>query len=411
MNDTRFGTWHHFTAAPHRVMFVSGMLQLPLTLVYWAIELTGRHTGLWSPLATQVPGFALHPFLMLYGVFPFFMFGFLMTTYPRWMGGEPIPRHLYLPPWALLSTGILFFYAGLFSDGTLVTIGLLLLLAGWGLALLTLWRVYRTAPAADKHYESWLNAALLAGWAGIAAWLTWWLGGPTWLYRLSLVAGFWLFLIPVLVTVGHRMIPYFSDCVLRPYRRVQPAWSLPLMGLAVAAHVLLTLTGQWVWRFVADLPLAFLALHHLWHWGLPRSLGIRLLAMLHIAWAWFAIGMVLFVIQSLGLLLTGHWWLGHGPQHVLAIGFITSLTIGMATRVTLGHSGRPFDVDRLTWACFLGISATALLRLSAELPLWPPGVANHVNLAAAVLWLACLVPWTLRYMPMLLTPRVDGRAG
>ena len=86
-----------------------------------------------------------------------------------------------------------------------------------------LWAVYLRAPATDRTYETWLNAALMLGWLGAASWLVWRLEGPAFWYAFSLQAGFWLFLIPVLVIVGHRMIPFFSNFVLKPYTMVQPA--------------------------------------------------------------------------------------------------------------------------------------------------------------------------------------------
>lgn len=404
-------TWNQYSATPHRLMFLPGMIQLLLVVIYWGIELTGRYTTLWSPLSLNIPGFALHPFLMLYGVFPFFMFGFLMTTYPRWMNTTEIPRSRYVPAWVGLTVGMGLFYIGLFTQPIWVTLRLLLFLAGWAWALAALWAVYRGAPAADRYYETWLNAALVMGWLGAAAWLGWRLGAPTFWYAFSLKAGFWLFLIPVLVIVAHRMIPFFSSCVLRPYTLVQPRWSIPLMAVAVTGHVVLSLTGHWQWRFIADFALAFLALHHAWHWGFRRALAHRLLAVLHIAWAWFAAGMLLHGVQSLILMTTGHWWFAHAPQHVLALGFITTMTLGMATRVTLGHSGRALQVNGFTWACFLSLSGATLTRVAADVPWLPGGYTGPLNLATALIWLAFITPWVLYYGPMLWRPRVDGRTG
>ncbi|MFP4080018.1 MAG: NnrS family protein [Ectothiorhodospira sp.] len=411
MQHVLLKTWQQYSAAPHRMMFLPGMAQLVLVMIYWMAELAGRYTAWWSPLSLNVPGFAIHPFLMLYGIFPFFMFGFLMTTYPRWMNGTEIPRSRYVPAWAALTGGMASFHLGLFTHGIWVTLGLLLFLGGWILALAALWDVYRRAPGRDRYYETWLNAVLIAGWVGALAWLVWWMGGPTQWYALSLKTGFWFFLVPVLVIVGHRMIPFFSSCVLRPYTMIQPRWSLPLMALAVISHVVLTLSGHWQWRFVTDFALAFLALHHGWHWGFVRALSDRLLAILHIAWAWFAVGMTLYGVQSLAMLVTGQWWLGHAPQHVLALGFITTMTLGMATRVTLGHSGRALRVNGFTWVCFLSLSGATLTRLAADLPWLPGGAFGPLNLATAFIWLAFITPWALYYGPMLWQARVDGRAG
>src|SRR5512139_3437018 len=104
--------WQIFTAAPHRVMFFGGSLQLVSAMLWWLTDLASRF-GTGNPIAWPVAPNAAHLYLMIYGIFPFFMFGFLMTTFPRWMAGEEIPARRYVPAFALLSLGAVVFYAGL----------------------------------------------------------------------------------------------------------------------------------------------------------------------------------------------------------------------------------------------------------------------------------------------------------
>jgi uncharacterized protein involved in response to NO len=393
------------------MMFFGGAAQLVLAVGFWLAELTGRYTGLWGPFDTTIPSTWAHALLMLFSLFPFFMFGFLMTTYPRWMNGTPVPRVRYAAAFWLLTAGAVLLYVGLVTFKGVLVAGLALLLAGWGVGLHALFAVYREAPTRDKSYETALNVALALGWLALLCYPLWMLTGEVWWLRLSLHGGLWLFLVPVLFAVSHRMIPYFGSVVLQDYRVVQPHWSLPLMWTCVAGHALLEAVGRFQWLFMFDLPLMVMAFHHSWHWGLRESFRVRLLAVLHIAFLWLGIGMALYSVQSLTLLLSGTFILGRAPLHALAIGFIAGMTVAMASRVTLGHSGRPLVLDDVTWACFLGLNATALLRIAAESP-WLsalPGV--NLNLAAAIAWLACLTPWVLRYAPMYLRPRVDRKPG
>lgn len=118
--------------------------------------------------------------------------------------------------------------------------------------------------------------------------------------------------------------------------------------------------------------------------------------------------MLLYAIQSLGWWFGGTSLLGRAPLHALALGFVTAMVIAMASRVSLGHSGRMLIADRLTWWVFLGIYAAALARIAAELA---PSFAGPLHLGSALLWLAAFVPWVLRYLPMYLRPRQDGRPG
>jgi uncharacterized protein involved in response to NO len=58
---------------------------------------------------------------------------------------------------------------------------------------------------------------------------------------------------------------------------------------------------------------------------------------------------------------------------------------------------------------FAGIQLAALLRILADML---PGQSSYwLYVAAAVVWLACFVPWGLRYLPVYMRPRVDGQAG
>jgi uncharacterized protein involved in response to NO len=170
----------------------------------------------------------------------------------------------------------------------------------------------------------------------------------------------------------------------------------------------LELAGLSAWRFVADLPLAVAALHLSYVWQFRASFHSRLLAMLHIAFLWLGLSMTLYSVQSLLLLATGTDWIGRAPLHALGIGFLASMVVAMASRVTLGHSGRSFVADRVTWAVLLGVNLTAVLRIVAE---FIPAAAAWLNLAAALLWLAAFALWGWHYLPMYLRPRLDARPG
>jgi len=398
--------WQVFSAEPHRMLFFAGATQILLTLAWWLVELAARATGFLSP-TTALPAIWGHAFLMVYGVFPFFIFGFLFTVYPRWMRGAVIERRAYMPVFALLFGGILLFTAGLALNRWIVALALVLFLAGWAGALANLLRVYVRARERGPH-ERLLNLALAAGLLGIAVYLAAVLTGSARLFVLARELGLWLFLVPVVFLVSHRMIPFFSQSALMNYIMVRPAWGPSLMAVCVAAHAGFELSSLPQWRFLADLPLAVAALHHSYVWQFRRSFHSRLLAMLHIAFLWLGIGMGLYAAQSLVLLATGTDFLGRAPLHALGIGFLASMIVAMASRVTLGHSGRALSADSLTWAVLLGVNASAMLRIAGEFIL---PVASWLNLLAALVWLVALLPWVLRYLPMYLKPRVDHSPG
>ena len=401
------GHWQVLAAAPHRMMFLAGAVQTVLTMCLWLAELLGR-TGVWPTLSLAVAPIWAHMFLMLYGVFPFFIFGFLITVYPRWMGGTVVPASRYVTAFAFLAAGMILFYVGLFTSRLVVAVALALQLAGWGVTLYSLLAVFLQAPKRGPH-ERLLNLALAAGMLGIACFLAGVFSGAPMAFLLAREFGLWLFLVPVVFLVAHRMIPFFSQSALINYMMVRPAWGPSLMLLCVVGHVLLELTGLTAWRFLADAPLAVAALHHSWVWQFRRSFHARLLAMLHIAFLWLGIGMTLYTVQSLALLVTGVDYLGRAPLHALGIGFFTGMVVAMASRVTLGHSGRALEANDLTWYVLFGVNIAAMLRIVAE---FLPGTAGGIlNVLAAATWLLSFLLWGWLYAPMYLRPRLDRKPG
>src|ERR1035437_11130202 len=133
--------WHNFTAAPHRVMFFGGALQTLAVMLLWLIELVTRYGGVGHPIAWTIAPNVAHGYLMIYGLFPFFMFGFLMTTFPRWMNGTEIPPQRYVPAFMLMLSGAVCFYAGLLISHTVLVVATVSTLAGWSVALYALLRV------------------------------------------------------------------------------------------------------------------------------------------------------------------------------------------------------------------------------------------------------------------------------
>ncbi len=402
--------WKTFTAAPHRMMMFAGSLQLVLALLFWTAELLARYRG-HSSLSITLPVSQAHGYLMLYGIFPYFVFGFLMTTYPRWMNGPLVAQSRYVASFLLMGAGSVLFYLGLFTHNVFVTAAVLLQFTGWSLGLRELYRVFRAAPAAEKTHERYLNVYLLLGAVGM---LIFAFGirsaHPLWM-QSALTLGMWGFLLPLMLTVAHRMLPFFSSTVLKPYTVVQPDWFLPALPMLFAGHVACEVLALWHWRFLFDLPLAAMGLYLSVRWALLRSFEVRLLAILHLAFLWFGLGMALFAIDSLLLWCDCGLTLGRAPLHALGIGLIAGMTLAMASRVSLGHSGRPLVADSLVWLCCWGIHLSALVRIAADIPLTMQLFGLPTVLLAALIWLASVVPWTLRFAPIYLRPRVDGREG
>jgi len=400
--------WQTFTAAPHRVFFLAGAMQGIFALLWWAFDLMARYLGIFAPATLVVPSMWGHAFLMLYGFFPFFIFGFLMTAAPNWVNGEKVKRAQYVPAFVLMASGVALFYPALLLGRWLAMLALLLYLAGWMVGWLALLNIVSKSPHDDKRHAFTIVGVMLVGWLGAAAYLLWLISDSfVWLH-LSITGGIWLFLLPTFVSVSHRMVPFFTSTVLSDYQLRRPYWALFVLLGGMALHAALDLAGATRLLWLADLPMAAVALYLSVLWGFRRSFQVRLLAVLHVAFAWLGLSLALYALQSFIQFSLGQYVLGFAPLHALTIGYFSSMLLAMVTRVTLGHSGRNLEADRATWLLFLGFQLTVLFRVLGDFPL--PG-ATHFYLAAAMVWLACFILWGAKHIPMYLRPRVDGKPG
>lgn len=397
-----------FFHAPHRVMFMAGATQGLMALLWWGLDLAARYGGLFEARAWPLPAMWIHAVLLTYGFFPFFIFGFLMTAGPRWQGAGPVRFGAYVSSFGCMSAGWIGFYLGLvLSLPGLLGPSLLLVVVGWALALPELVRVARHPGDARRHASLAVTAQTIGG-LGLASFAVFSAGGPVLMGRIALVAGIWFYLLPLFVTVVHRMLPFFSSVVLPKYRGARPFWALYALIGSFYAHGMLVLLELPHWTWLFDLPAAASALYLSWQWEIKRSFAVRMLAVLHVAFLWLGISLALFGIQSASL-LAGHALLGLAPLHALTIGFLASFLVGMASRVTLGHSGRIVAADAWTWAVFWGMQAVALTRMAAELA---PFVGSaSLSLIAALGWLTFFGSWYAKYAPAYVTARTDRRPG
>ncbi len=411
------------TAAPHRVFFLPGALQGVLAMLYWLAILAGRAGLAWSIDEPWLPAGAVHAWLLLYGLFPFFVFGFLFTAVPNWLETAPPERRRYLAAALAMVTGVALFYAGLSWPG-LAALGVALHLAGWAMAVGTLYRLLRAspraaaparpalgvlAPAIDRRHA---RAALLTcglGAAGEAAFLFWLLAELPAALVLSEALGVWGFLLPLFLTVCHRMLPWFTGRVVQGYAMFRPGAALWGMLVGCTLHVALEVMGLDRWLWLSDAPLAILLFWLAWRWYTPQALRVRLLAMLHLAFPWAGLACALYAADSLLLWMDAGSGLGHAPLHALGVGFFASMLLAMASRVSLGHSGRKLEADRLTWVLFWFVQLAALLRVLPDLFPSMPHAAGM--LVAALAWLAAFAPWAWRYAPFYWRPRIDGKPG
>ena len=217
-------------------------------------------------------------------------------------------------------------------------------------------------------------------------------------WRLGLIAA--LILISV---IAGRIVPAFTRnwLVARGIQArlpASPGW--PDRAALGTLH-----TALLVWAFLPDLrPLGFLliAAAMLNAWRLARWHGAAtraepLLLILHIGYAWLVGGVAL-----LGIALLVPSFPSSAAIHALTAGAIGTMILAVATRATLGHTGRKLVAGVATVAIYTLVTISALLRIAAA---WGDSGATPLLVAAALAWITGFGLFTIVYGRMLLTRR------
>lgn len=391
--------------APHRLLFFVGASNLLLAVLWWALWLTSHLGDGWKMPEPPVYAGWLHAFVMQYLVLPSFIFGFLLTVFPRWMGLPDLPRWRYLPVGVGLMGGQLAILLSAAGWEAGFVVGLLTATAGWTAGLIVLGRQLFLESGRTWHARS-CFAALLIGYVGLLCFVAFALGANASLALVSIKLGGIGLLLPVYLTVAHRMFPFFAANTVAGYTPWRPLPWLTAVWVALLLHLLLELTHAYAWLWIADVALLALSSLALWRWW-PRGRMPGLLAVLFIGLAWMPITFALYVVQSVTYLISGEFILGRAPMHALFIGFFGSLLVAMVTRVTQGHSGRPLAMYGLAWFALVALQVVAVMRVVAEIA---PDALRWQALSA-VGWLLAFSPWVGRIGWIYLMPRKDGRPG
>ncbi|GAA5006328.1 NnrS family protein [Pseudoluteimonas lycopersici] len=390
--------------APHRLLFFIGAANVLLAMLWWALWLVDARWHAFAFPQPRVYAGWLHAVVMQYQVLAPFMFGFLLTVFPRWMGQLELRRRHYVPVGIGLFGGQLLTLVGALGFERCLHAGAVLTLLGWACGLFHLLRLAWLDRGRNKHALS-CAAAMSFGLCGFALYAAFLHVPDARLLEASIKIGTFGLLLPVYFTVAHRMFPFFAGNVVRGYTAWRPEWMLAAFWACALAHLAMELTQALRWTWLPDLGLLALSVAWLWrNW--PRGPMPRLLRVLFLGYAWLPVAMALYAVQSL-LRLGGIDMLGRAPAHALFVGFFGSLLVAMVTRVTQGHSGRPLVFGGVATFAFVVIQCVCVMRIVAEVV--PDALAWQA--AAAIGWLLAFLPWVLRSTWIYLTPRADGKPG
>ena len=408
--------WQRLLAAPHRVAFWGGSVVLAASALWWAAALLARAAGLALPWAVS-PTVA-HALLLGFGFLPLFMAGFMFTAGPRWLGLAEVPGRQLALPVAVMLGGWTVAVLGFHLSAPLAALGVAAAAVGFALVTGLFGLMVLESPVADRDHAKLVllgcAATVVAQWAAAVLLVL----GQEAATRAAVHGALWALAL-VFVAVAHRMIPFFTEGALPAVRAWRPR-ALPgalalLVGLQAPFAVAEALNGGSLpagpaaLRAAIELPGGALLLWLSLRWGLRESLPVRLLAMLHLGFAWLGVAFTLGGVSHLLMALSeGTLSLGLAPLHAFTMGFLGSLLLAMASRVARGHSGRALQADNWTWMMFWVLQLAVLARVAAAL--WPQ-LGTGLTLLAVQFWVGAVGAWALRHAPWFGQPRIDGGAG
>src|SRR5690606_20479233 len=249
--------------APHRLLFAIGAGNVLLAMAWWALWLVDLR---WQAFGLQQPavyGGWIHAIVMQYQVLAPFMFGFLLTVFPRWMGLDELTRWHYVPVGIGLLGGQILTIAGALGPGHLLHLGALFTIAGWGTGLFYLLRWLWQDAGRTWHAVS-CGAAMLAGLGGFICYALYLHGADPRLMFAAIKIGSFGLLLPVYFTVAHRMFPFFAANVVPGYRPWRDLRVLAAFWPLVLAHLVLELAHAYAWLWIPDAGLLAIAATWLW---------------------------------------------------------------------------------------------------------------------------------------------------
>ena len=400
--------------APHRIAFFVATALLLAVSFGWTWMLVVPHAG--AAVVTALPPTIAHAFIFAAAYMPLHIAGFMFTAGPRWLQVTPPPAERLRWPIALHVAGVVLLMIGTVGSVVFAAFGALLLAIAWTAIGIGFAALVRASRVADRLHA---RCVVLFWTMGIAAALLFAAGLGTHHYAFAGLAA-WLLLFgsvgPISVTVAHRVLPFFTSNAVAGLVPWRPNWALALLlaamiglGVVLYAPRVEVLHGAWQWLAIlpaaaAGAALAALAIR----WGLMQSLrgpSLRLLAMLHLAFAWLPLALLLAAADAGMRLALGGAGLGLAPLHAMTLGMLGSLLFAMVTRVIRGHGGIALVADDLVWTLFLLLQVATLLRIASPLI---PVAGGALLAAAAIVWTAVWSVWAYVHLPILLKARFDG---
>jgi len=365
---------------------ISMMVWMGIYVFKWQMPLLDINPTIW------------HAHEMLFGYALAVIAGFLLAAVKNWTGQQTINGKILM---ALFSIWLI---ARLLPILNIGSVGLVALF-DCSFVLATAFAIARPVTKVEQWSQAGILAILFAMFLANSFYYAGLLGLVEGGERIGIYSCLYLVL-TIIFVMGRRVIPFFiergvSVRVSLSNRKWLDTSSMVLLIALWISDVLFTQT-----KIAGALAAVLFVLHAIrcYDWHTKTLWKVSMLWVLYIAYLFLTLG---FALKAASV------WLGVSPfiaVHAFTAGGIGILTVGMMSRVTLGHTGRNVQQPpRGLSIAFLLLIAGAFARVF--LPLLLPAQYTTWIAISQILWISGFGLFLILFAPMLVKPRIDGQPG
>ncbi len=338
-----------------------------------------------------------HAHEMLLGYTTAVIAGFLLTAVRNWTGrATATGGKLALLCLVWLYGRILPFYAGMIPDG-------LIALTDFIFLPLLAWQISIPIRQAG-HYKSFIFIGFLGlmmlgngmihlemlGFKEATAWTG---------VNIILLA-----IMLIILVIAGRVLPFFTERGLQGIIAVRDqALDNAAILSAVLVFMLEIFSVSGFGLALAAITAALINGRRVANWYTQRVWYVPLLWILYTGYGWIILGFLLTAFSAYKLVLPTL------PLHAFTMGSIGVLTLGMMSRVALGHTGRVLKASNVIAIAFVLLNAGVFIRVFLPIPF--SGIYGTAIIISTFLWLAAFSLFIFVYWPVLTQPRIDGKEG
>ncbi len=352
-----------------------------------------------ADLPAYVSGREWHIHEMLYGYLAAAMTGFVLTAVPNWTGRMPVTGGRLAALFVLWLAGRAAFFFSAAAPALMAAVD-----AAYLVALAAL--VWREVIAGGNRRN--IPVCVLVSLLALANVLF----HVTRLTETVIIDGLFderlglAAAATLLLLIGGRVTPSFTRNWLMRQGIMDEAKMPAPMGPLDKSAALVALVALGLWLFLPDWKLtafafAVAAVRHFMRvarWKGLSTFAEPLVTILHIGYFWLPVWFLLMAVS-----IAWPEFLGYSTAvHALTAGAITTMTLAIMTRASLGHSGRKLTADRITTAIYVLAVIGAVVRICA--PFLPMGYMGSIHLAGSLTAVAFLL-FAWHYAPIFFRPR------